>query len=63
MPNNEKPITIFLRPDVAAWLAARATANGRAKLREAASIIEAERAREARAQCGGVLHAQGKQTH
>lgn len=64
MPNeNEKPLTVYLRPDTAQWLAHRALINGRAKLREAASIIEAERAREARAMSGGVLHAQGKKNH
>lgn len=61
MPNkDEKSLTIFLRPEVADWLTNRAKQNGRAKLREAASIIEAERAREARVMSGGVIYAQGK---
>lgn len=54
--------TLKLELETDHWLAERARRNGRAKRREAASILEAERAREARAMSGGVLHAQGR-TH
>lgn len=57
---DERAFTIFLEPATDEWLKYRAHCHGRAKLREAVSILEAERAREARAMSGGVLHAQGK---
>ncbi len=47
-PKNEKPITVVLQNETLDWLARRAAANSRAKCREAATIIEAERHREAR---------------
>lgn len=56
---KEKPLTVLLQRDTLNWLAQRAAANSRAKCREAATIIEAERKREARLTSPGVLHAQG----
>ena len=56
---NEKPMTVLLQTETLEWLAQRAAANSRAKCREAATIIEAERHREARLTSPGVLHAQG----
>ena len=57
--DKEKPLTVLLRPDTITWLSHRAKRNSRAKCREAATILEAERAREARRLSPGVLHAQG----
>ena len=56
---NEKPMTVLLQAETLEWLAQRAAANSRAKCREAATIIEAERHREARLTSPGVLNAQG----
>lgn len=56
---NEKPMTVLLQAETLEWLAQRAAANSRAKCREAATIIEAERHREARLTTPGVLKAQG----
>lgn len=56
---NEKPMTVLLQAETLEWLAQRAAANSRAKCREAATIIEAERHREARLLTPGVLNAQG----
>ena len=45
---KEKPLTVILQTATLDWLTRRAAANSRAKCREAATIIEAERHREAR---------------
>lgn len=55
---NEKPMTVILQTETLEWLAQRAAANSRAKCREAATIIEAERHREARLTSPGALAAQ-----
>lgn len=47
-PKKEKPLTVILQTETLDWLAVRAAKNARAKCREAATIIEAERHREAR---------------
>lgn len=56
---QEKPLTVLLQAETLEWLATRAKANSRAKCREASTIIEAERSREARRLFGGVLNAEG----
>ncbi len=48
-PKNEKPLTVILQAETLDWLTRRAAANARAKCREAARIIEAERLRDAAA--------------
>lgn len=55
---KEKPLTVLLQSDTLDWLARRAAENARAKCREAATIIEAERHREARLAAPGCLGAQ-----
>ena len=42
----EKKLTVFLRPEVYAWLEKRALANGRSRLREAAWHITQAMERE-----------------
>ena len=48
-PKNEKPLTVILQTATLEWLTRRAAENSRAKCREAARIIEAERLRDAAA--------------
>ena len=56
---GERALFLRLRPDTYSWLENRAAANGRARMREAEIILEESRAREARRQTRGTLHAQG----
>ena len=56
--NNERALTLFISPELMDWLDDRAAKNQRARLREAVTILEAERAREARQSAPGVLNAQ-----
>lgn len=53
-----KKITVILETETYDWLATRAKSNNRSRLREARTIIEAERKRDARNKEPGPLNAQ-----
>ena len=60
LDKSERNVTIFLKPDLYAWLIERAKQNSRARCREISTILEAERNREMRRR-NPVLGAKGAQ--